>query len=447
LWVVDRVSIGEIVRAYADYVALAQALGFEVRKGVVRQHALRHLQYRGDMKSFFSPSYASQYPRRRAPGKVLQAVAELRDDLAKTIRHRLNGQLPRGEPHVTPAIVKALKTLDSARLSVIASEVSAGKHAHFLKSREVPIADFHAALKAYGGDQSIARGKLVEHVRGELEKRGISISPVSIEERLRRNTKVRSVPLAMLEIVRNLGPSFKSGLVPIETLTDGQDPTAWLESCREALGFRSKNAVHKALAQATGVNYETVHKALTNPCIGQRIRIELRDCLLQWLDKTKRGEALPVPRMPALQNGPAHVIRPLLKELAAFYPCVNAMCREAATTLNLCAASVRKIYEGGSNGQATEEGITALRELLETRKVRPPATSYLRDRTVRRFAMRLSEKAEQVRRAWEEKKDESLRETFKRLRLKMIVALKEGHVRGSDRAADPFAEPEYAEAL
>ncbi len=446
--VTNRVAIGEVVSACDAYVALAGGLGLEVKKGALRQHALQGLEYRGDMKSFFSASYAKQYPIRSAPAKVFDVVADLRNDLEKIIRKHLNGQLSKDHAHSLDAMLKALQKLDARQRSTLASAASRGKHAEFLKPAEVSIAEFHKALHQYAGEQSIARSKLVEYIRAELEKLGTAISSASVEERLRRNTKVRTVPAAMIDIVRKLDTTFKSGLIPIETMTAGQDPALWLENARVTLGFRSKNALHKALAHATTVNYETIHKALTNPHPGQRIRIEIRECLNQWFEKSKRGQMVPL-QSSGHDHGAAPIVRPILGQLAPLYPCVNAMYREAARALSVSSSSVRKIYEGGPNGRVTQEGIAALRNLLEMRKNRPAATSYLLDRSARRLASSFAEKAERAKTQWETKKDDRMHDAFKRYRLKMIIALKEGRIPERERDFEPaeLPEPEYAEAM
>lgn len=435
------------MKAYEEYVALADGLGLEVKKGALRQHALAGLDYRGDMKSFFSTSYAKQYPVRSAPAKVYNVVYALREDLETTVRKHLNGQISKQRSDSLDAVLKALRKLDDSRRSTIASAASTGKHADFLRTREVAIEEFHKALQQYAGDQSVARSKLVEYIRAELEKLGIVISSASVEERLRRNTKVRTVPAGMIEIVRKLDTTFRSGLIPIETMTGEQDPGLWLEKSRQMLGFRSKNAMHKALAQATGVNYETIHKALTNPHVGQRIRVEIRERMNEWLDKAKRGEMLPVQATQPSHEGAAPIVRPILRQLAALYPCINAMYREAAHAMGVGASSVRRIYEGGPNGRVSKQGIAALRGLLETRRNRPPATSYLLDRAARKLATALAEKAERAKLQWQANNDERLHDAFKRWRLKMIIALKEGRI--AEREFEPveIAEPLYAEAL
>jgi hypothetical protein len=425
----ERVPICEIVTAYSEYVALAEALGMEVNKGGVRRHALRGQDYTGDMKSFFSVSYSSRYPGRTAPVAVFKAVADLRRDLASTIMSHLNGQYPSKDVSNIAGIIQAAGKLPAAKVQQISCEVRRGHHAEFLKAGEVPIAEVHAALRKYSGDQTVARAKLVEYIRVELDKLGVDMSVASIEERLRKNTKVRTVPGVMLDVVRTLGGDFRSGLVHIESLTGDQDPVQWLANCQHTLGLRSKNAMHKALAQATGVHYETVHKALTNPRAGQRIRMEIRDTLIQWLEKSKRGEPLPFAATSPARNADHHAAaaRPILRRLVPFYRHdVQLMCQEASQVMGVGVDIIRRVYDGGPNGCMTDEGIGALRRLLTQKRNSRVISSYLRDRAIRKTALQLSDRVESARRAWEESHDDDQHSSFKRLRLRMIMAIKEG---------------------
>lgn len=449
----QRVTIRKIVDAYGDYVALAEALGFEVKKGNVRRGALADLDYRGDMKSFFSRSYAERYPDRTAPVEVLEAVAALRDDLMDVAKKGLNGQLPEKAKADAGQVAEALEKLADAERDTIAAAVN-GKHADFLKPGEVPVERFHEALDAYTGDQTIARSKLVKHLRKALTERGIKMSGASIEERLRRNTKVRSVPPALIELIHNLDGSFRSGLVPIETMSVGKDPTEWLDRTLETLGFRSKNSLHKAVAEETGVNYETVHKALTNPDKGQRIRIEIRDCLHDWLKRVAAGETLPAaaesttaPRRNKRKRGSS--IKKVLNKLEDAFGGAEKMYAEAARALSTDVDTVRRLHEDGAGASVSPENITALKRLLKTRKEDRHNTSYLRDRQSRRHAEKMAERVTAAREAWMDDPDNTqLYERFRRLRLQLIIAVKEGHgPHRNDAGSEPIESIYEAEYL
>jgi hypothetical protein len=84
-------------------------------------------------------------------------------------------------------------------------------------------------------------------------------------------------------------------LVPVEELTSGEDLAAWLEHVSRTLAFRSHCAMHKAIASHTGLNYDTVHKALTPATHARRLRPELVRCLQGWLEAADAGKGLDIP--------------------------------------------------------------------------------------------------------------------------------------------------------
>ena len=444
---VNRVKIEKIVDAFGDYVALAEALGFEVRKGNVRKHALADLDYRGDMKSFFSRSYAQRYPDRTAPQQVYDAVYDLLDDIATVAKKGLNGQLPDKAAAHPAKVVRVLKTLAASDVARIAAGVN-GKHESFLRSGETRVEAFHKALDDYAGDQTIARSKLVAHLHKVTKEQGARISAAGIEERLRRNTKVRTVPTVLLEAVKGLDDSFRSGLVPIESMSDGADPATWLDRTLNALGFRSKNAMHKALADETGVNYETVHKALTNPRAGQRIRVEIRECLKNWLGRAQRGEALPVVQTAPARRRTGTSVRSVLNQLEKLYDTPEKMYQDAARALSADVDAMRRMHEEGGCASLGGEHVLALKRLLKSRKRHESfhgGVSYLRDRQVRRRVTQLSERVKLAREAWMDKPDDDqLYDRFRRLRLQMIIGVKTGHCGAAmDPIEDPVFEMEY----
>jgi len=451
--VADRVPISRIVQAFQDYVALARGLGFEVRKCRVRRHALASLDYQGDMKSFFNTAYARRHPHRTAPAQVLHAVVSLRDDLMQVIKQGLNGELPDKDGAGPTRVVKVLAQLDENARRRIVEQVN-GTHRPFLRAAEVPVEAFHKALDAYAAGQSLSRGRLVQHLQAELLRRGVHLSAASIEERLRRNTKVRTVPAALMEIVASLGAEFRSGLVPLATFTGAEDPAAWLEHCRQTLGFPSKNALHKALAAATGVNYETVHKALTRPQADRRVRVEIRDTLLDWLERVRNGQPLPVEPAAPRRTRPRADLRKLLRRLEACYDDPENLYADAARAVGLSPEAIRKVHREGGAAQIAPEHLAALRELLKNRRRARRPRSYLRNPRIRRTALRLARRIEEARQAWmAHPHDDALRRAFRRLRLQMIITLKQGRTPDLERldaaacpdedSLDSVAEEEY----
>ena len=418
----DRAAIGEIVGAYENYALLAGALGFRVQKSAVRRHALNGMGYRGEMKSFFSSSYAERHAERTAPKGVFAAVDGLVHDLAATMKAALNGQAKKVNGSI-PKLCDAVKGLEVEKRRTLCEEIERGAHASYLRRQELPIAEFHKALQAYAASQTVARGKLIEHIQQELQTRGIRMSRASIEERFRRNTKVRTVPACLLEIVTGLGDQFRTGLVGIETLVGEQPPEEWVEACREELGFRSKNSMHRAIAEATAVNYETVHKALTRPRAGQRIQKQIVDALLAWRGMVRRGERLPVAAQ-YLGSSSRPEVTGLLRRLSRQAPSPKQACRDGARALGVAPGAALQAMAGHEGDDFAPRGVRTLKELVKRREARH--SSFLIG-PARRAAAVLAQRAETARERWHAHPDDTQFERlFKKRRLQLIMAIREG---------------------
>ncbi len=425
----ERAAITDIVGAYGEFAALAEALGIRVNKGAVRRHALAKLGYRGEMKSFFSRSYARRHPKRTAPIAALDAVEELVSDLARSIHRGLGkrGRLSLGNGCVK-RLIAAVGKLNATKRDAMSEEITAGRQGEFLRTQDLPIEDFHRALENYAQGQTLARSKLIAHLRRELAKRGLKMSRASIEERFRRNTKVRTVPPRLVAVVADLDSSFRTGLVEIEELTGKEPPGEWLEACREELGFRSKNAMHRALAESTSVRYETVHKALTNPRPGQRLQREIVDTISAWREAARRGERLPV--SPEYLRGHSSEVPGLLRRLSRQSRSRREAMRSGARALGVGPGKkMRRTMD--SDGQDahdfSQRSVRQLKELVKTREGNSRRPSYLTGGSAKKTARLFARKAQAAREQWQmDPENAHLKSTFRRTRLELIMAMKEG---------------------
>jgi len=380
------------------------------------------------MKSFFSRSYAQRHPERTAPRAALETVEELVCDLARTIHRGLGrrGRLSFRNGGVK-RLMTAVKKLGAAKRAALCEEIAGGRHSEFLRAQDCPIEDFHRVLEEYAQGQTLARGKLIAHLRRELADRGLKMSRASIEERFRRNTKVRTVPPGLILVVRGLDGRFRTGLVEIETLTGEEPPGEWFEACREELGFRSKNAMHRALADATSVHYETVHKALTNPRPGQRIQREIIDTISAWREAVRRGERLPV--SPEYRRGCSSEVPGLLRRLSRNSRSRREAMREGARALGVGPGKVRRTMDDNAEGghDFSQRGVRQLKELVKNREGRSHRPSYLIGTHARKMARLLARKAEAARDQWQlDPGNARLERAFRRTRLQLIMAMKEG---------------------
>lgn len=294
---------------------------------------------------------------------------------------------------------------------------------------EMSVEEFQKLLREYAGSQTIARSALIAHLQKELAARGIYMSQDTIEERFRRNTKVRTMPACVREIMKKLDDRFLTGLIPIEEMTGGEDPGTWLERMRLRLGFRSHCAMHKALAAQTGLNYESVHKALTGPRKAQRIQKKIADCFAQWQKQLDRGER---PSLPSSFFGTeAEKARDILKELSRYYVSKEEMYKEVATVLGMKPSSVKRYHAENLRVKfIPTENYEKLKKHLEHCAQTRVKRSYLNDVNRRTLAYTLYGLLADVdRRRHSEPDNPALQAEYKALRLRLIAAVKEGRDR------------------
>lgn len=134
----ERAAITELIKAYDDYVRLAEGLGMRAVKGNVRRHALNGLGYQGEMKSFFSETYAERHPGRTLPREALERMRGLVADLAKKLCSGAGRKIERDNGWVAE-LVGVVKAMPTEKRDELCGAVVAGTHGQFLKRREAPI--------------------------------------------------------------------------------------------------------------------------------------------------------------------------------------------------------------------------------------------------------------------------------------------------------------------
>ena len=300
---------------------------------------------------------------------------------------------------------------------------------------EMSVEDFQKLLRDYAGSQTVARSALIAHLQKELATRGIRMSADTIEERFRRNTKVRTMPACVREVIKNLDGRFLTGLIPFEEMTGGEPAAVWLEKMRVAMGFRSDCAMHKALAEQTELNYESVHKALTGPHKAQRVQKKIADCFARWQQELAQG------RRPVVQEvyfgTEAEKVREVLAELSRYYLSKEEMYNEVAELLGMKPSSVKRYHAARLQVKfvPTANYEKLMRHLETCRKTRVKR-SYLKDEQRRTLAYGLFGQLSSVERRWRsEPQNDDLQAEYKSLRLRLIAAVKEGRDRQDLAAA------------
>ena len=453
----DRVPVTQVVEAYESYEELAHGLGFRVRPSALRQRAAKGAGGRLS-KTSFSRVYAESHARRTAPAGAVAAISALTRDLAGVVRKGANGAFPRGLRAGAPQFLEAVLRLPEDARAEAADAVAHSPHSALLDREDITVEQFQALLKAYAKGQTIARSRLVEHLTEEARRRGVEMSINAIEERLRSNTKVRTVPACFAEIIAGLDDSFLTGLILIEEMVGETDPDQWLEDCRRTLAFRSHNAMHKAVAESADIKYEAVHKALTRPKKGRRIQARIRDVLSGWLDTFAKGGGRPAQATsPGARRRSAHAVagaaqtRTVLMRLLNSYPNRAALCKEAAVALGVQPAEVRRFLANPDDRRAFSVlGLSILRRMLAERRKRALRISYLAGKGTNTLAHRLADSANAM---WLEAEanpeNQALRQAFRATRLQLIMAMKqrmtpEDWDTGED---DEFDAPDEDEAL
>ncbi|HRU04986.1 MAG TPA: hypothetical protein P5137_04325 [Candidatus Brocadiia bacterium] len=447
----ERVPVRRIVEAYEDYETLAGSAGFSVRKSEVRQRALKGARCGGAMKALFSPGYATRHASHTAPAEIADALTQMTGELAALVRDKANGALPKTARKNGAALVEAVRALPAEKRAAVASHLAQSEHGRFLKPAEISVQEFQRLLKERSKGQTVARSKLVRFIQEEARKAGVDMSLDAIEERLRSNTKVRAVPACFAAIIENLDNRFLTGLTPIEKMTGDADPQEWLEARRRQLGFRSHNAMHKAVAQASGLNYEAVHKALTRPRNGQRIQDRIREVFEKWTAEAGAGR---LPSPPAASSrvvaAPAAEVRQTLEDLARFFDTRAALCLAAAAALGAPSSVVQQFLASpDSPASFTAAGLRSLKALLRQKRKAPLRISYLASEATRRLAQDLTAQVGAVRAALKNTPDSpSLRRAFKSLRLQLIMAMKQRWTRADlDSIHDTVdVEPDHDDA-
>jgi len=216
---------------------------------------------------------------------ALERLEGLCEDLAS--------KLASGPAKASPSwreVAESVRKLPEQERDALADMVLLDGHRAFVQRRYIGVEEFQRLLREFAGDQTVARKKLISHLREEFRRRGIDMSCDTIEERFRARPTVRSMPYCVKHILRNLGEEFRTGLIPIEKLVGNEEPDVWLERAQKRLRFRSQSAMHKAIAAATGIRYDSVHKALSGRRKAKRIQAAIKTCLDGWLQKAEHGE-------------------------------------------------------------------------------------------------------------------------------------------------------------
>jgi len=424
------VRVRQFVRWYEPYSRLIQALGHSLDDSRLLRRLADDPQDRRTLAGVLEAYHQERVDGQLVDGQACRRMHELLDDLvgavlpqACRLAGRDAGAVP-GSPSAVPALIA---DLTQEQRDELADQLLLNGHRAFLKPRYVTVEEFQQLLRQFAGDQSIARQRLIEYLRKEFRRRGIDMSCDTIEERFRSKPVVRTMPYCVKQIFRKLGDEFRTGLVPIEKLVGDEDPDVWLERARLKLLFRSHSVMHKAIAETTGVSYESIHKALSGKRKAKRIQAQVRDCLITWLQKAEGSEELAV--ADEYRGVPVEQMCALLPALQRAFRTKEAVYRAISEKTGVRPGSIRRYFQ---NDGLLKFAPLSVYQIAKTLAAAAPDASHrerIQQRVVREEPEGIWRTAMQAKKAWDkwrQRRDNSrLEREFKELRRALIIQLQE----------------------
>jgi len=420
----------EFTRLCRLYESLLHGLGLQLDEAALAEHLAEDGEEQERIRSLMGLCEDDELAAEDEPrGRVIDALGDLEAALAAELRGAaltLGVELPDGDE----MLARSLQDLPEGDKDRLADALLLSTHAAFLRPRYMDVPAFHDALKPHHGPGCLALVKLVPYLREQLRLRGFSLSEKEIEDFFEPAGR-GSVPYCLKGIMAGVNGQFSTGLIPLEDLVGEEEPGEWLERVREKLLFRSHSAMHKAIAEATSLKYDCVHKALSGNKKAKRIQAEIKYCLDRWLADARAGRK---PQIDDEHRGvPVEWTCALLSQLEESFESKEEIYRVISEKTGIKAGSVRRYFQ--SNGQLKcaplvvyrlARTLTAHADGSAPVRRHARACSYLADQATRRTASRLAYRVNDALRRWQEHRtDTDLEVEYRELRLSLIVAIKE----------------------
>jgi hypothetical protein len=326
-------------------------------------------------------------------------------------------------------LVQRLRELPENAKDGLADAILSNGQAQFVRPRYMEAAAFRSTLGEHHAPECLALVKLAPYLRTQLQERGYLLTDQEITQFFDPACQAQ-VPYCLKSIMAGVNGEFSTGLIPMEEMVGEQDAGDWLEHVRQRLLFRSHSAMHKAIADATSLKYDCVHKALSGNKKAKRIQAEIKYCLDQWLQDAEAGGD---PRIDDDHRGvPVEWTCALLPRLEEAFESKEEIYRVISEKTGIKAGSVRRYFQ--SNGQLKCAPLTVYRlaKKLATgtgspvRRRPTSRASYLTDQATQRTASTLAARVNDALRRWQEDgADPDLELEYRHLRLSLIVAIKE----------------------
>jgi hypothetical protein len=433
----STVPAKQFVRSYIEYAELLEALGYEVVAENVLRRVAGSCRDKDCLSRLLDAHRRGSLNGEHIEAGILSRMNELRESLRRVIGSeagRLAGHSGGNPSGRSMDLIDLISGLDPDKRDELADMVLLNEeHRDAVARRTISVAEFHALLREFANDQTIARKKLIEHIRREFLKRGIDMSCETIEERFRPSPHVRTMPYCIKRIFKGLNGQFRTGLVPLEHLVGHEDADEWLKRAQRQLKFRSQSAMHRAIAEQTGLSYDSIHKALSGKRKAQRIQAQIKECLHDWLRRAEQGEDLGA--ADGHRGVPVEKMCALLPDLQAIFRTKENIYRAISERTGIRTASIRRYFQ--NDGKLKSAPLSVYRTAQALREEKPaipePPRKAARRNPPRRKPTHEELIAEQARRAFvrwqQDKANPELERKFKHARRTLIAYLRERRLR------------------
>jgi len=423
-----------LVEGYRAYTELLEALGHTVDRTAVAQYladgtgkqqeteALLSRVSQGDPKGPRSAEAAGQ-----VTAEVAGRMQELLQRLLEEIEGLAKGLEGKGKRHTGPAeLARAVRACPAEEREHLGDAVLLNGHRQFLQARYITAEEFRRLLAQREDQGRLALVKLVPFLCQELAKRGLNLPEAEVRRFFDAAAEGVQVPSCLKRIMKGINGEFATGLIDLCELVGERDPDEWLEEARRKLQFRSHSSMHKAIAEATSLKYDCVHKALSGRKKAKRIQAEVKFCLDAWLQAVREGRE---PDVNEEHRGvPVEEMNALLPPLERKFGTKEKIYRLISARTGIKTGSVRRYFQ--SNGQLKHAPLAVYRCAAQLAVGPMPEQlrrSYLADNRVRRVAAELAEQANAAFLRWVATDDNAeLEVAYKELRRALIVTIKEG---------------------
>jgi len=435
-------------KACGTYRDLLGAIGLSINVPALANHFSEDDDEQGRLATVLDAVSRGKHARHAVPSSAADAAADLVESLRLRMVQGADGLLDAVLPDVSARdLAGALGELDEVVRDAVADYVAQNGHRGYMRSRFITGDEFRQMLQARedGGRMSLV--KFIPFLRAEFAERGYDESEDVIRSWFDAASGDAPVPYCVRAILRGVNGEFKSALVPLDEMVGDADADEWLEGVRASLQFRSHSAMHKALAAATGLKYDCIHKALSGKKKAKRVRSELVHCIDMWLSSVEATGDAPIPD--EYRGVSVRKMEALLPQLRLRFSTKEQMYAAIAEHTGMRSGSVRRYFQDSGQlkcapltvyrcARGMAEGTISVPEPTTVRRAgrrrgsrrrteRP--RSYLADGRTRRLAKRLCERLQNCQGGLTDAGQEVDVEryaAFMELRRSLIMTMKQG---------------------